>query len=191
VKEPQLKKTTLIIGCVSLLLLGSSSLASGQETGGSFTLPRVGLEGGINLATLEGSTAGDIYESRLGFVGGLFLNFHLGPVLGIQPEVLYEQKGGIINGNTYKLDYVEVPILLDIALLGPLSVLAGPAFNANVANEGVGNVASSDVGLVLGAQIFITNFLVSGRYELGLTDVSTGQNYNNGTFTFMVGLSLI
>ncbi len=66
-----------------------------------------------------------------------------------------------------------------------------PAFAANVDNEGVSNPNSTDVGLILGAQLNFARFLLSGRYEVGLTDVSSNQNIQNGTFTFMAGFSFI
>jgi hypothetical protein len=55
----------------------------------------------------------------------------------------------------------------------------------------VASVNKTDVGLILGAQVFVSKFLVSGRYEVGLTDVSTTQQIQTGTFTFLVGLSFI
>jgi hypothetical protein len=47
------------------------------------------------------------------------------------------------------------------------------------------------MGLILGAQANLFQFLFSGRYEIGLTNVSSTQNIQNGTFTFLVGLSFI
>lgn len=151
----------------------------------------LGVEGGINLANLTGPNVNDVIASRLGFVGGAFLRLPLGSSLAIQPEILYAQKGGKFNGNAYQLDYVEIPILLDVTLIGPLGILLGPSFNANVANNGVANISQTDVGVILGAQLYFSRFLISGRYEVGLTDVSSNTAIQNGTFTFMAGLSFI
>ena len=152
--------------------------------------PKIGVEGGFNIASLNGPVD-DVFATRLGFVGGAFLNLPFGPTLALQPELLYEQKGGQVNGNPYRLDYVEVPVLLDISLVGPLGILLGPSFAANVDNQGVSNPNSTDVGLILGAQLDFLPILLSGRYEVGLTDVSTNANIQNGTFTFLAGLSFI
>ena len=62
-----MKKTILVVSCLILLALGSSSLMA-QE--GLTPLPRVGVEGGINLASLTGPDVNAVYASRLGFVGG-------------------------------------------------------------------------------------------------------------------------
>lgn len=184
-----MKKLHWMGGCLLLFALGTS-FAAADGVAPELPSPQLGVEGGFNVASLNGP-AGDVVASRLGFVGGAYLNLPFGPALALQPELLFEQKGGQLNGNPYRLDYVEVPILLDVSLVGPLGILLGPAFAANVDNEGVNNPNSTDVGLVLGAQLGFGRFLVSGRYEVGLTDVGMGQNIQNGTFTFLAGLSLI
>ena len=184
-----MKKLTLVAGYLFLFALGNSfAIADGVTPG--LPSPQIGVEGGFNVASLNGPV-GDVYASRLGFVGGVFLNLPFGPTLAFQPELLFEQKGGQVNGNPYRLDYMEVPVLLNVSFLGPLGLLLGPAFAANVGNEGVTNPNSTDVGLILGAQLDFLPILLSGRYEVGLTDVSTNANVQNGTFTFLAGFSFI
>jgi hypothetical protein len=197
-----MKKISVRLGCMLLFLLGSSlaMAAEEKEAGEARTaehhesdgpMARFGVEGGFNLSSLNGPVT-NLYDTRLGFVGGAFINLPLGSTLALQPEFLYEQKGGQLNGKPYQLDYMEVPILLNISFGLPVvnpGLLAGLAFDANLANQGVTHVSSTDVGLVLGAQIFISKFLVSGRYEVGLTDVSSDQAIRNGTFTLLAGLS--
>jgi hypothetical protein len=183
-----MKKFTLTVSCLLLSLLGSS-FAGADETAGP--LPKFGVEAGCNFANLNGPNVNDEFASRLGFVEGAFLSLPLGPIVAFQPELLYEQKGGKVNGNPYRLDYLEVPVLLDVSLIGPLGILLGPSFAANVDNTGVSDPNSTDIGLILGAQLNLDRLLLSGRYEVGLTNVSNNQNVQNGTFTFLVGLSLI
>ena len=185
-----MKKLTLTVGCLALFALGSSSVMA-EEAAPGLSAPEIGVEAGINLASLNGPNVNDVFASRLGFVGGAFLNLPFGPTLAFQPELLYEQKGGKVNGNPYRLDYVEVPVLLDVSLVGPLGILLGPAFAANVDNQGVSNPNSTDVGLILGAQLNFARFLISGRYEVGLTDVTSNQSVQNGTFSFLAGFSFI
>jgi hypothetical protein len=184
-----MKMLNLMAGCLLLFALGNSFAAADGVAPG-FPAPQIGVEGGFNVASLNGPV-GDVYASRLGFVGGGFLNLPFGPMLAFQPELLYEQKGGQVNGNPYRLDYLEVPVLLDISCLGPLGILLGPSFAANLDNQGVSNPNSTDVGLILGVQLDLLPILLSGRYEVGLTDVSTDANVQNGTFTFLAGLSFI
>ena len=174
-----------------LLVLGSSLAFADDSTSSTGPSVRFGVEGGINLANLNGANVNDEVGSRLGFVGGAFLGLPLGESLKLQPEALYSQKGGKYNGNPYQVDYWEIPILLDVTLVGPLGLLLGPSFAFTAANNGIANINNSDVGLVAGGQLNLDRFLVSGRYEIGLTNVTNNQSIQNGTFTFMVGLSFI
>jgi hypothetical protein len=185
-----MKKIILALGCSLLFSIGSSLAMAGEVTPG-LSAPEIGLEAGFNLANLNGPNVNDVFASRLGFVGGGFLNLPFGPTLSFQPELLYEQKGGMVNGNSYRLGYMEVPLLLDVSFMGPVGLLLGPAFAANVDHVGVTNPNSTDVGLILGVQLNFARFLFSGRYEVGLTDVTANQSVQNGTFTFLAGFSFI
>jgi hypothetical protein len=79
-------------------------------------------------------------QNRSGFCGGLFMTYHLQPTLAIQPELLYSQKGFILqasDGNAeIFLNYVEIPVLLKYLIPSKGSVkpavFAGPfvAFKA-------------------------------------------------------------
>lgn len=187
-----MKKLIFAAGCLSLLLSGNSVLLAEEAAPTGGPGPRLGVEAGINLASLKGANVNDVFASRLGLVAGGFLNLPLGPTLALQPEVLYEQKGGKLNGNPYQVDYIEIPILLDVTLVGPLDLLLGPSFDTNVFNnDNTVTVNREDVGLVLGGQLNLGRFLINGRYELGLNDVSPNQSFQNGTFTFLAGLSFI
>lgn len=186
-----MKKLNLVFSCLLLLSLGTSLATADEEKSTGRPALRLGVEAGIDLASLNGPNVSYVYENRLGFVGGVFANISLGPNLAIQPEFLYSQKGGKINGNDYQLNYFEVPVLLDVRLLGPLGLLAGPSFNAVVSDNSLTNINNMDTGLILGAQVVFGQFLVTGRYEIGVNDVNSDQKLHNGTFTFMGGLSFI
>lgn len=184
------------------MLLGLGLLALGvvPASAQSFNL---GLEAGANFSTLVGSDVTnfqDVLNSKLGFVGGGFLCLNFGTSFGIRPEVLYEQKGTAFSGttSTTELDYIEIPVLLKFALGTPginPSILLGPAFSWNTLAQAAGTnlsgISSSDVGLVGGVELDISKFLVSARYELGLDNVQSNSNIQNGTFTFLVGYSLM
>lgn len=152
----------------------------------------LGVEGGANFANLNGKDVNSYVASRLGFVGGGFLHWGLTQALSLQPEVLYAQKGAKTSDGSlsYQLDYVEIPVLLEISLglpvIGP-GILIGPSFDANVAASGLSNVTPADVGVVGGIQVHFDPVLLSGRYEVGLTNVTSNQNLQNGTFTFLIG----
>jgi len=178
-----------------------ASLSAVQASAQAFDL---GFESGMNFSYFLGNDANGLSSSgpsssRLGFVGGGFLSLNFGPSFAIRPELLYEQKGAQISGTTtsYEADYLEVPVLLKIGLglpgLNP-SLLVGPSFDWTTlsslpANSGAVN--SGDVGLVGGIEFDFSKFCINGRYELGLDNVSSGKNLQNGTFTVLMGYSFI
>jgi hypothetical protein len=181
-----------MVGCLLMLVMGTGWLRAEVE-GAPTSIPsvRLGVEGGFNVASLNGPDANAVYESRLGFVGGAFLIIPLGSSFSIHPEMIYSQKGGRINGNDYQADYFEVPVLADIRIIGPLSLLAGPSFNALVSNRNIQNVNNMDTGLIGGVQVLLGPIVVTGRYEIGLNDLNDTERAHNGTFTFMAGLCFI
>ncbi len=191
----------------SLLLgLGLLALAAGTACAQTFDL---GVEAGANFSTLVGSDVNNLgssnaLSSKLGFVGGGFLCLNFGTSFGIRPEVLYEQKGSAYSGtsSTTELDYIEVPVLLKFGLGTPVfnpAILLGPSFSWNTVAQSVNNGNTntitnsngSDVGVVGGLEIDIDKFLLSGRYELGLDNVTQNKNVQNGTLTFLLGYSFM
>lgn len=97
-----------------------------------------GVKGGLNISNIYDSNEEDFdAESKLGLAAGIFLGIPLGQVLGIQPEVLYSQRGFKATGDNllgdYELtrttNYLDVPIFLAIKPSPMLTLLAGPQFS--------------------------------------------------------------
>jgi hypothetical protein len=96
------------------------------------------------------------------------------------------------------MDYVEIPILMKFSLGTPgvnPAILIGPSFNwntvATASGGSISNVSSSDIGLVGGLELDFDKFLISGRYELGLQNVTQNSNVQNGTITLLAGYSFM
>jgi hypothetical protein len=182
--------------------LGLLALGVGQASAQTFNL---GLEGGANFSNFIGSdasniTTGNALAAKLGFVGGGFLCLNFGNTFAVRPEILYEQKGAAISGTstTDEVDYVEIPVLLKFSLGSPgfnPAILLGPSVSFNTASNFVNNggnaISSSDVGAIGGLEIDIDQFLISGRYELGLENVEKGVDFQNGTITLLIGYSFM
>ena len=90
-----------------------------------------GVKAGVQAATAVGSSfdgIGDIdgleKRSRLGFAGGVTADLGLTPAIAFRPEVLYSQKGYVLDSDgsnaftqpegtiTFQQDYLEVPLLI-------------------------------------------------------------------------------
>lgn len=102
--------------------------------------PTLGILAGIDLATISGSAVSNA-GSRTGLSIGGFATFHVTNQFGIEPELLFTQRGASESSNgtdlTLKLDYIDVPVLArwDVSLTNsnvrPF-FLAGPTFSFQI-----------------------------------------------------------
>jgi Outer membrane protein beta-barrel domain len=110
---------------IALLFLASLSFSFAQAQGAQF-----GLKAGVNLSNISGDLQDeDIYQNKLGFVGGITTNFPLSSdgFLNLAPELLYSSKGYqyrddeiTVGGVTTKykgdvsFNYIDLPVMFKI-----------------------------------------------------------------------------
>jgi hypothetical protein len=172
----------------------------------------VGIKGGTNITKVEGKAFRD--EFKYGYHLGGFAEIGLGGRLGIQPEVLFNQYQTRVDSsfkNVYqnatdfsnykdvKLNYLTIPILLNYKLGTILSLQAGPQFgilisqDKNLLENGKEAFKSGDFSLTGGAQINISKLRLTGRYFVGLnniSDVSDQNKWNNQGYQLSLGIAL-
>lgn len=105
-----------------------------------------GLKVGLNYSNVY-DVQGEEFEAdaKFGFAAGAFLSIPIGMYLGIQPEVLFSQKGfqatGSFLGSNYKytrtLNYIDVPLLVQVKPSAMVTLLAGPQFSFLVKQKDV------------------------------------------------------
>lgn len=189
-------------------VLSAASPAAAQLT--------FGVKGGLNVANLsfdpdEGFTP----ENRMGLVAGMIVTQPLRSRFGLQVEGLYSQKGakdefneeGVAFKQTFQLDYIEIPVLANIAVTSSdavrFSVNAGPTFGFLVNDkqvtefagekeeEDIDDVKSYDIGFALGGAVQTRQLIFDARYTWGLTNINDDpdddQKVNHRVFTFTVG----
>ncbi len=122
-------KKLILMMVVMTLALNSNSAQSGFV---------FGVKGGANYSNQYDSKTSDFTAtSKFGFAAGAFLGIPLGQYLGIQPEILFSQKGfkatGKVLGSPYDLtrttDYIDVPLLLTIKPIEYVSIVVGPQYS--------------------------------------------------------------
>lgn len=199
-----------------------------------------GIKGGVSLAQISGDTGftdtftdgvniidlfGDVGDTRTGFIGGGFVTADVNEKFGIRAELLYAQKGGAgtlnVNVNsapagtadlTFKLDYIEIPVLLvgTFPTQGStkISVFGGPAVAFNTSSklkfdvqgqtdeQDIGDsVESTDFGLAVGAGVSFpasarARIVIDGRYNFGFSKFpKSGEDLKNRDLVFMAGFS--
>jgi hypothetical protein len=145
---------------------------------------------------------------------GGFAEIGLGGRLGIQPEVLfnqyqtradssfknvYQNATNFSNYKDVKLNYLTIPILLNYKLGNILSLQAGPQFgilisqDKNLLENGKEAFKSGDFSLTGGAQINISKLRLTGRYFVGLnniSDVGDQNKWNNQGYQLSLGIAL-
>lgn len=188
----------------TLLLLSALLLAvpaSAQLSGG--------VRGGLNVASFSGADAPGT-EARLGAVGGAFVRYDVTPAVALQVEALYSQEGAEDPDNfgTYKLDYVDVPVLLRLGVpvsrFADAGVYIGPSLGVPVGAEfeyddGVeeDEEAAFGVGVTVGADYWAGPFGIDLRYTAGLSDALSDEidgepvptlDLRNQAFTVTLGL---
>ncbi len=163
------------------------------------TSAKLGIKGGLNVANLDVKNVNT--DARLGFHGGLLAHIHLTPQWGIQPELLYSGQGmeENINDSKWKLSYINVPVMIQYMFDNGFRLEAGPQIGFLVDGEIEGDNGSElditndlktiDAGLGLGIGYLTYSGLgISGRYNLGLTDINEDGGNTIKNRVFQVGL---
>jgi len=97
-----------------------------------------GLKIGANLSNVYDSEGEEFdADAKLGLAAGAFLTIPIGPVIGIQPEVLFSQKGfqasGSFFGDSYQvtrtLNYLDIPVFFSLKPVEAITIMAGPQFS--------------------------------------------------------------
>ncbi|MES2517446.1 MAG: porin family protein [Bacteroidota bacterium] len=123
----------IILALATFVLISHASIAQKSENGLNF-----GLKFGANLSNIYDSKTDQFTaDNKYGLAIGAFAALPLGKFLGIQPEVLFSQKGfkgtGTLLGSTYNFtrttNFIDVPILLAIKPVSFLTILGGPQFS--------------------------------------------------------------
>ena len=184
-----------------------------------------GAKAGLNFASARGDDADDL-ETRTSFNLGGVLNIRFTEKLALQPELFYsgqgysikrEDDGGTVTGNgqtivlgksssarasgddTVKLDYINLPILLDYTLIDGLSLQAGPQIAFNISSKA--EFGGDEVDLkdqtngtsfsgVLGAQYKLPlGVFFQARYALGLSNIPKEDAFQakNAVFSISAG----
>jgi len=169
----------------------------------------LGVKGGLNISNIYDSE-GNAYSAnaKTGFAAGGFLHVPIGSFLGIQPEVMFSQKGYQTSGSVLGLDYstsrtsnyLDIPILLAFKPLEMATLLIGPQYsyllkqtthvvtpvsNTTVVDDFTNdNIRRNTLGLVIGADVNLSVLVLSGRVAWDLYDnngdgTSTTPRYKN------------
>ena len=165
---------------------------------------KFGIKGGVNFSNFYTDNVDD-NNVLTGFNLGLFAKMPVSENISFQTEISYTGKGAelvynnaIVNGTAqFKLNYIEVPLLLVVNLTQNLNIHAGPyaaylisGKTTNKSDSGSYNFEDNvnvddfnrfDAGLAGGVGLDLESVSFGVRYNYGLTKI--GKNDSNSNFT--------
>jgi hypothetical protein len=169
--------------------------------------PKFGVKGGFNFSNLYTENVDDT-NVLMGFNLGVFAKLPITNSIAIEPELYYTTKGAEVIYNTtfvsgtsrFKLNYIEVPILLVLNVTENFNIHAGPyvayLVSAKTTNESDGGTFdfendlntddynTFDAGIAAGIGVDIKSLSFGIRYNYGLTKVGKERNYSGTNYTF-------
>ncbi len=172
----------------------------------------IGAKAGANIMKVEGKSFKD--EFRYGYHIGGFMEIKLTKKLELQPEVLFNQFStrldsnykniyqNVFNpsgGNSIKLNYLSIPLILDYKLAKFFRLQAGPQFgvlidqNRSILQNGGDAFKRGDFSMLVGTELQLSKFRVTGRYTVGLSninDIDNQDKWKSQGFQVSVGIAL-
>lgn len=171
---------------LSLALLTISFFASAQEKLG------IGIKVGQNFSSVN-SVAVDRHSAS--YHGGVNFQIGLTNKISLVPEVLLSQTKlstnpsivDVLGDNkfkpeTYHLNYLMVPLLVQVKPFSALLLQAGPQYGIllDQKKDGIENAQlafkQGEFSFVGGAKVDLGGFFVYGRYVVGLNDINDLQD---------------
>ena len=128
--------TSKLIAMIAITLATTVTVNAQEE--GYRTKFTGGLKMGANLSNVYDSEGEEFdADAKLGLAAGAFLVIPIGRAIGIQPEVLFSQKGfqatGSFLGSSYKMtrttNYLDIPVFFTLKPVEAVTILAGPQFS--------------------------------------------------------------
>jgi hypothetical protein len=135
INKKKMKKSVLMIA-VATLMVGNISAQNGNSD--SREKLSVGFKVGANYSNVYDSEGEEFdADSKFGLATGVFVAIPIGKYLGVQPEILFSQKGykgsGSVLGSEYSFtrstNFIDVPLLLAFKPTSTITILAGPQYS--------------------------------------------------------------
>jgi hypothetical protein len=130
-----MKKIILMLAIITSISATSNAQTPISKNAGDF---HIGIKAGVNVSNVYDTKGQDfVAKAKAGLAIGAFAQIPLGSIIGIQPEILYSQKGfkgtGTILNSPYSYtrttDYLDIPILLAIKPVETITLLIGPQYS--------------------------------------------------------------
>lgn len=191
------------LALLAIILGASTTTINAQVNNGE---AQFGVKGGVNFSNMYTQDVDD-NNVLTSFNAGIYASFPITDFIAIQPEVLYSRKGSELSYDNvfatgkaqFKLNYIEVPVLVKANLTKNLNIHAGPYIaylvDAQVKNESDGgsfnfednlnndDFNKFDAGISAGIGLDFETIGIGARYNYGLTTVGKERTTGGTTYT--------
>lgn len=186
----------------ALLFMFVAGIASAQSL-------KIGAKAGASLYKIDGVSFSD--QFNWGYHAGGFIEGMWSKYMGIQPEVIFNQSNtktatrfdelyqsinpGVLKD--VKLNYLSIPVLLNVRPFSFLTLQAGPQFSVlmskdnTLLQDGQAAFKGNNVSLLAGVQLNLFQFRVYGRYGIGMTNlnnINTQDKWNSRALQIGAGI---
>lgn len=184
-KQTKMKRTTVVLLAICTLSVTGVMAQTTEDTRDVMT---GGFKAGINNSNVWDEEGQDFEaDPKNGFAGGVFFSIPLGRYLGIQPEILYSQKGFQAYGTAFGTEYsyirttnhIDVPVLLQFKPTSYITLVGGPNYSYMMSRTDVrkygtfssteeetfsnNNLRKNTLGAVVGVDINVEHLVISPR----------------------------
>jgi hypothetical protein len=170
----------------------------------------LGVKGGTNIFKVDGKSFDEEYQ--WGYNVGGWVEINLNDKIGIQPEVMWNQtnyRTGSkfkdmysqgVNGVDGKLNYLSIPLLLNLKPAKIITFQVGPQFgillnqDETLLENGGEAFKKGDFSMLGGVQLNLNAFKIGGRYVVGLTDINDiddKEKWKNQGFQLYLGIKIL
>ncbi|WP_264536823.1 porin family protein [Flavobacterium sp. N1736] len=165
-----------------------------------------GIKGGFNMSNfLSDENEATDKNMLYGFNAGVYATLPISDFVAIQPEILFTTKGSELEydnafatGNAkFKLNYIEVPLLVRVNITKNFNVQAGGYASYLVSSKVTGSgdfdfnedvdtddLNKFDAGIAAGIGVDFSPISVGLRYNYGLTTIGKERTVAGTTYTF-------
>jgi len=187
---------------IILSVLFVSYICKAQDKGSREELV-FGLKAGANLSDVYDQRGQNfVADPKLGFAGGAFLGIPIWKYVGLQPEILFSQKGfqssGTILGSPYSdtrtTSFLDIPLQIQFKPAEFITFLGGVQYSYLLSQSDVyvfssnsvaqeqefknDNIRKNIFGAVFGIDLNINHFIISGKGCWDLqSNVGNGSSY--------------
>ncbi|MES2812085.1 MAG: porin family protein [Bacteroidota bacterium] len=199
-------KTTKILLSGFLFIFFSTSVLAQDNSSSESTF---GIKGGLNYSTVSKGNFDEGPDPRTSFHIGFVGEVPLVPkVFSLQPEMLYSRQGfentvqPIVGSSykvTYKVDYLNLPILAKLHLGKVFSIEAGPQFGFKVSekvetdnNDAIpeDDVNNFDTAIAGGVSCNFNGTFINARFTQSLNEVVKDSGSKNMVFQIGIGFKM-